>query len=1272
LRHLATRSERAPGQPDPTLVDQGAATGTVDEGGSVALDLLASPLRGAEEFGRDLLELPNILPGVDYSLGEGRIFGKAQTVTGDLATGIFEFAAAFVPGLGLASKIGKGSRVFNLTRKTQRALTRMGKPVRAAAIDIGRGTVAGAFADFAAFDGHEARLANLINEQFPGLRNPVLDFLAADEEDAEVVGRIKNVLEGASVGFLADALFLGLRGIRSARKARAEQVDLAKKLDEDVPAAEARRVFDDAQDQMRAGTPPPKVDHTFELDDDVLLHDTPERLLMEGDPFVLSRTVKGRAELLRDRLKFTPAMIRRAEELFLERRKKGGALTARQHFRGYVGAGEVRGTVADPRVNPRGLTAEQRALLGIDAKGLNLAHTPGEVDTGFLVRTYEAFFGELPGGIESRLAPVGDEQFIRESLEHLSDIVDGDPNLMGVRFARAAKDAAEAGKKVGRVALALRHMEEIHGGQVVDTLLNGDLDNPTIMTELMARSEEYADALSYIRMGDSEAGRSLRSRQILAAAKDREAIVKAVQEAGGEKNIRRVAEMMRIAAQDGGLQSAAALARLASMTKKQRFWAVTTEYWLNSILSGPRTLTTNLISPMLTSLYRPLEHMLGGAASMNGGAIRQGIREIVGLAEAFRESFTAARAVWGKGGNQILDPRLTKRDDPFAAGAGAFRGLAFGVDEGTALGAFTNWVGRRVRTPSRILATTDEFVKQLNYRAVSRAQLIDQGTQLGLRGGDLAQYVTDNMTQMTLDGQRYSLETVTQRAVKQAAEEGIVDPVAHARRVQEIIADQFDPGLSRIADDAIKRAREVSFTEDLASGTLSSKLQAAVNAHPILRFVVPFIRTPVNIVKFAGRRIPNPMGITEAALNRKMPADAKALEALRSSFAKEVLSGDPERVSDAVGRQAAGMATILFFGTLAAQGRITGRGPTDKEQREALRAAGWQPYSFNIGGKFVSYLRMDPFATMIGTVTDLYDYARMAPVDEQDNISTSVIGLAFAIANNFTNKTYLQGIGDVTAALADPERSMPRVLNQYVGSFVPSALAQAVEVAGDPHIREVNGVLERIRSRVPGFSDTLPPARNLFGEKVSRPRGFALGLENLPGVAGDIMSMISPITYRDVDDNEINVELVRLQHGFSPPVPSRDGVDLMAIRGQGGQPAYDRWLQLHGQVRIGGKTMRQELRRLIHSNIYQRLSPISTSTDESPRVAAIGNVIRQYRAAAFEQLLREFPEVGAAIDHAARTRRAFLAGQTTATSDFGFRVLPVAQPIQPVIGGIGG
>lgn len=87
------------------------------------------------------------------------------------------------------------------------------------AMKVARPMIQGAIADFSAFDGHEARLSNLI-ESVPALQNPVSEYLAASEDDSELEGRFKNAVEGLGVGVAADGLFKCLSAVKAARKAR--------------------------------------------------------------------------------------------------------------------------------------------------------------------------------------------------------------------------------------------------------------------------------------------------------------------------------------------------------------------------------------------------------------------------------------------------------------------------------------------------------------------------------------------------------------------------------------------------------------------------------------------------------------------------------------------------------------------------------------------------------------------------------------------------------------------------------------------------------------------------------------------------------------------------------------------------------------------------------------------------------------------------------------------------------------------------------------------
>ena len=60
--------------------------------------------------------------------------------------------------------------------------------------------------------------------------------------------------------------------------------------------------------------------------------------------------------------------------------------------------------------------------------------------------------------------------------------------------------------------------------------------------------------------------------------------------------------------------------------------------------------------------------------------------------------------------------------------------------------------------------------------------------------------------------------------------------------------------------DLYRRAREFSaqstFTEQLAEGSLTKGMQTIINQHPYLRQILPFIRTPANILKQTAQMTP--------------------------------------------------------------------------------------------------------------------------------------------------------------------------------------------------------------------------------------------------------------------------------------------------------------------------------------------------------------------------------------------------------------------------------
>ncbi|MGE5514940.1 MAG: hypothetical protein ACM31D_03875 [Bacteroidota bacterium] len=81
-----------------------------------------------------------------------------------------------------------------------------------------------------------------------------------------------------------------------------------------------------------------------------------------------------------------------------------------------------------------------------------------------------------------------------------------------------------------------------------------------------------------------------------------------------------------------------------------------------------------------------------------------------------------------------------------------------------------------------------------------------------------------------------------------------------------------------------------------------------------------------------------------------------------------------------------------------------------------------------------------------------------------------------------------------------------------------------------------------------------------------------------------------------------------------------------------GQTAYDRLMELHGSTKIGGKSLHDRMGDLVQSDLYQQKLHDGTELyPNSKRVEMVNNLRSTYRQAAMQQLLKEFPEIAAAV-----------------------------------------
>jgi hypothetical protein len=969
----------------------------------------------------------------------------------------------------------------------------------------------GGVADFLGFDPHQDRLSNLV-QSVPGLQNPVTEYLAASPQDGNAEGRLKNALEGFGLGALTEGLFAVVRGVKVARQAAAAG---------DLPAAEKAMT----EAQTKAGE---------QLD----LFNKPVEPTPAGAPQV-------------------PAEA--AGEVTLANRKTATGVTQAQ-----IEAGRP---AVDPMAAKKAIDASGAtwgAELGSDTKWFNSAKMTGpdaaKNAIGTLADAYKPHLAKLV-----KTGTYTFDQMQQDAAKELGDVVDmgADKLIVATRaHAQTIEDSVAhmiAGKQLlqslSRDIADLSARIDLDAGRYVSVTKQDEVN----LLRMVAQAGELQSNVKAIQMTGARltaAGRIGTSDALNAADMSAANIADALAASGDSAAIRAFAKKMRTVGGDPK-----AMLKLVQPSFLRKTLDIAQNWYVNSLLSGPKTHLVNVVSNAANTLWVPVERMMGG--DIQGGA-----ELLHGLGTSALESLkNAARSF--RNGEPIIDPRVLKAE------AGMTPQVMNRTDP---WGLLVNGFNQMVNLPSRFMTAEDEFFKQMNFRAYARVQALKEASAKGLTGGARAQYAENAVEKLADDAASFKTS-----------------------------------GKNEAYNAAQQYARESTFQQPLLPNTFGSSVLAFTSRHPMARLLLPFVKTPVNIFRQAWARTP---GIN--LLQRQLRAD---------------LMAGGERAAAARGKLATSGMLGLGIGYLWSNGWITGSGPADQGQRDIMAnqrdANGdpvWQPYSVRVTDPvtgrhtFVSYQRMAPLANVVGTLTDLFELLHQAPRnDTWDAQAENLIGGAmYAMSKNWTNQSFLVNITNFLDALTTKDTNVGKAqhfIEQFAAGFVPSGLkpvGNLLDVGDDPYMREINGVMDAIKNKIPGLSTTLPPKISwISGQPVKTPDGFLLPGDMSPFAEG-----------RQSNDPVLN-ELVRIGYNQRPPQDTIGNVKLTPEQ-------YARYLQLHGTMKVGGMTMHDRLAQQMNSQEYKsRNAPgFGTTYDkDSYQYQVVQKVVGKYRLAAKRELGREFPDL---------------------------------------------
>ncbi len=458
------------------------------------------------------------------------------------------------------------------------------------------------------------------------------------------------------------------------------------------------------------------------------------------------------------------------------------------------------------------------------------------------------------------------------------------------------------------------------------------------------------------------------------------------------------------------------------------------EVYINSILSG---LKTHLVNAMGSKLRLWVDLMdTAVAARMGAGAnAKPGDKVHVdewkaGFFAQNLVSMESIKVALGVMGNGEAYKGLTKMESTQRR---AIDAQEYGIDPNSMLGGTVNWIGKIVRAPTeRLMGGTDALMRH----QAERVHLV-------------------------------------KAAYREAAHLSDINGLDEATTLK-LLQDLIDNPTEKIQQEAVDFASDVTFQTPL--GQTGKKFQQVVQETPGLRWIIPFVKTPANLLK-QGFLERTPFGLMSSKIREDIAAGG-----VRAQMAKSKLA------------TGTALGTAMWF--MASAGKITGSDPYDKDVRSARHESGWRPRSFvfedEFGNKtYYSYDRMEPLSYIIGAIADIYELTEESKYDtlsedEMGKVERMMGATLIALSENTMDKSFMTGIRDFLEAATGKENyKWQNYIKRQSNGLIPYAgLRRDATRLMDDTKRMTDGIPTYIEANMFSAAQELPARLDNFGNEV--------------------------------------------------------------------------------------------------------------------------------------------------------------------------------------------
>ena len=651
-------------------------------------------------------------------------------------------------------------------------------------------------------------------------------------------------------------------------------------------------------------------------------------------------------------------------------------------------------------------------------------------------------------------------------------------------------------------------------------------------------------------------------------------LIKMVNDGDGNLVVKAAVDQILSGLKNGTLKSPKDLKKVITPNWLQKTIKEVQRVRAGSMLSGLTTISMAMVSNFYNALAEPALHYIGHInlrvskkarasviedALQRTHALAQYKGNIMYLKHGLKQSL---KAIWE--GKHITDPNVTRLENMTAEG----------------------WAGKSKKRVGYELATgwshtallmLDELHKSTRSMAIAQADAI-------------------------VAAKRVQLEAQSQgkKAFKEGSDEW-------NKFVQKEIASKFDE-TGAVVDESIKRQIQMeTYTEELVGPIGNFVNGFARFGHGFGGFVLPFRRAPLNSISYALQYLTPPIPDGMMKKFKFIPKQAQILE-----------SGDPVQIAKLHARRKVGGMMLALAWYMTNDNEMTGGGPANFKDRQAWIQAGNKPYSIKINGEWVPYAKIEPFATIFGTVANIHYITTMDPERYQKGALEQLGALQLSITEVMLNKAYFSSFGDYMKLMTGEDDMTVRMAQSFMSSFTPNVLRQA---NSDPYIREANTAMEQIKSTVEQMSVELGAQYDVMGKPRLKPND-GWWLFKQPKTYADFDS-----DYKLVSQEIYELRMLHDKEGLLGLPPKNIGVgraNMQDVYDSGTEESvYAKYNRFIGETEIGGKSLFQALAEEVKSERYQS-RPKSVYLDvNSPHVARLSSIISKYRKKAKKRLMKE-------------------------------------------------